>query len=97
MQYTGMSFSSQFASLFSGVLVFLERKQRPEGPFPAKGAHIQRHCVDAVERRLFEALGEGEGIATRVVSRISEEPRFAFALGLLVLGILAGGIVGSLR
>jgi hydrogenase-4 component B len=98
MQYTGTSFSSQFASLFQGVLLHLRRETPPEGPFPEKGAHFNTHCVDAVERRLFEGLGEGEGIATKVVARISEEPRFAFGLGLIVLGILVGGVVfGDLR
>lgn len=98
MQYTGTSFSSQFASMFQGVLLHLRRERRPHGPFPEKGAHFNTHCVDAVERRLFEALGEGEGIATKVVARISEEPRFAFGLGLVVLGILAGGVIfGGLR
>jgi hydrogenase-4 component B len=98
MQYTGTSFSAQFASLFEGILLHVRREKLPEGPFPQHGSHLNSHCVDVVERRLFEALGEGEGIATRVVARISEEPRFAFGLGLLVLGILAGGLVlGGLR
>jgi hypothetical protein len=93
MQYTGSSFSAQFAALFPEVLVQLRREKHPEGPFPEPGARLQTHSVDAVERRVFEALGEGESIASRVVARISEEPRFAFGLGLLVLCALAGGIV----
>jgi len=98
MQYTGTSFSQQFASLFQGVLLRLRREKLPSGPFPEKGSHLDTHCVDVVERRLFEALGEGEGIAARVTGRISEEPRFAFGLGLVVLGLLAFGAVwGGLR
>ena len=93
MQYTGTSFSAQFASLFKGVLLHLRRERRPEGPFPERGAHLNTHCVDAVERRIFEALGEGEGLAARVVARISEEPRLAFGLGLVALGLIAAGAV----
>ncbi|HVZ33286.1 MAG TPA: proton-conducting transporter membrane subunit, partial [Polyangiaceae bacterium] len=95
MQYTGSSFSSQFTGLFPGVLLQLRRDKRPEGYFPEPGAHASTHSADVVERRLFEALAEGEGIASRVVARISEEPRFAFGFGLLILCLLAGAVVSG--
>lgn len=93
MQYTGASFSSQFASLFEAVLVHLRRAKLPEGPFPEKGSHLNTHCVDAVERRMFEVIGEGEGIATRLVTYLSEEPRFSLGLGLVVLALSAALVV----
>jgi hypothetical protein len=47
------------------------------------------HHPDAVERRLFEVLGRGESLITKTAARISEQPRFAFAAGLLTLIIAA--------
>ena len=93
MQTTGTAFSSQFTEIFAGVFHERRRATLPEGAFPEKGSHIGTHHVDAIEHRLFEALGEGEGIASRVSAKISEEPRFAFALGLIALGLLAGAVL----
>jgi hydrogenase-4 component B len=93
MQYTATSFSSQFANLFDSILSFLRKEKLPEGPFPAGTSQINTHCVDAVERRMFEVLGDGEGVATRVATWMSEESRIAFALGLLVLSLFAAAIV----
>jgi hydrogenase-4 component B len=95
MQYTGASYSSQFASLFEGVLLHLRREKLPEGPFPESKGHINTHCVDAVERRIFEVLGEGEGMVSKVVSLVPNQPRFAFGMGLLVLFILVGSLVSG--
>jgi hydrogenase-4 component B len=97
MQYTGASFASPFAILFSSVLVHLRRQKLPEGPFPEGAGHLNTHCVDAVERRVFEVLGEGEDLVTRVIARISEEPRLAFGMGLVVLGVVVGFVVGGVR
>jgi hydrogenase-4 component B len=92
MQYTGTSFSSPLAELFSGVMPQLRREELPDGLFPQKAASLNTHTVDAVERRLFEWLGEGEALARKIVSRLTEEPRLAFALGLLFFCALVGGL-----
>jgi len=85
MQTTGTSFSAQFASSFESVLHFQRRERLPVGFFPESPGHLDTYNVDTVERRIFEALGEGQDFSTKVVARISEEPRFAFGLGLVVL------------
>jgi hypothetical protein len=88
MQYSGASFSASFVDLFPGILPQRRRDVPPEGAFPQNEAQLLTHSVDAVEQRVFEALDEGETLAARASSRISEEPRFSFGLGLLVLGVL---------
>jgi hydrogenase-4 component B len=93
MQYTGTSFSSQFAGIFQSVLVQLRRAVLPRGAFPENESHLNTHCVDAVERRMFEVLGEGESLATQLISRLSERPSFSFGLGLLVLMLIVGFVV----
>jgi hydrogenase-4 component B len=95
MQYTGTSFSSQFAAIFQSVLVHLRRAVLPRGPFPEKGSHLNTHCVDAVERRMFEVLGEGEGLARQLYSRVSERPSYSFGIGLLVLVLIVGFVVAG--
>lgn len=89
MQYSGTSFSSPFASLFRSFLPQLRRERLPEDAFPPAGGHVNTHCVDAVERRMFEVLGEGEALASKLVTRLSERPQFAFALGLVALAAMA--------
>ena len=95
MQYSGTSFSAQFATIFETLLPRLGREDLPEGYFPADG-HLATHHGDAVERRMFQVLGDGESLVTRLVARIPDQPRFAFALGLITLAaivwlILFGG------
>ncbi|MBS2026631.1 MAG: proton-conducting membrane transporter [Deltaproteobacteria bacterium] len=98
MQYTGASFSSRFVAVFESVLIYLERKKLPEGPFPEANSHVNKHCVDAVERRMFEVLGEGESVANRLYERVSVAPTYSLGLGLAVLVVVislvatAGGI-----
>jgi len=58
-------------------------------PFPQQHAHLSTNHVDAVERRMFEVLGQGEEFVQETSERIPEQPRFAFAAGLLALVILA--------
>ncbi|MGZ5968186.1 MAG: proton-conducting transporter transmembrane domain-containing protein [Polyangiales bacterium] len=94
MQYTGSSFSAQFATIFEGVLPQLRREQLPKGVFPEGRGHLSTHYVDAVERRTFEVLGQGEEMVTRASEHVSEEPRFSFAAGLLTLVILVGLLIG---
>jgi hydrogenase-4 component B len=85
MQYTGTSFSSQFTGLFETVLRHLRRERLPAGPFPGPGDHLNTHCVDAVEQRMFEAMGEGDRLVKRLARRIPVEPRVSLATGLVVL------------
>jgi hydrogenase-4 component B len=97
MQYTASSFSSPFSSLFGSFLPQLRRERLPRGLFPAEGGHVATHHVDAVERRMFEVLGQGEAMVTRTSERIPEQPRFAFAAGLVVLLLAVGLLVGVAR
>ena len=93
MQTSGTSFSAPFASFFESVLHFQRREKLPVGPFPESPGKLETHNVDTVERRIFEAFGEGQELSTKVVSRISEEPRFAFGFGLLVLIVLVVSVL----
>jgi hydrogenase-4 component B len=85
IQYTAASYSAQFARIFETVLVHLRRERLPKGPFPERGAHLGTHCVDAVEQRMFEVMGEGDGLVKRLGRRIPVDPRFSLAAGLVVL------------
>jgi len=94
MQYTGSSFAEQFARIFESFLPVLRRDKLPVGPFPQQAGHVGTHHADPVERRMFEVLGQGEDLVTRASDRISEQPRFAFAAGLVtlvVIGVLTYG------
>ncbi len=93
MQYTGTSFSAQFTGLFDTVLRHLRRERLPQGPFPERGDHLQTHCVDAVEQRMFEVMGDGDGMVVRLARRIPVEPRFSLAAGLVVLLVVVGLVV----
>jgi hydrogenase-4 component B len=96
MQYTGSSFSAQFALLFAAFLPQLRREQLSKKVFPPDRGHLSTHHVDAVERRMFEVIGQGEQFITKTSERIPEQPRFAFAAALVVLlaivTILVGGV-----
>ncbi len=93
MQYSAASYSAQFGDLFETILRRLRRERLPEGPFPERGAHLSTHSVDAVEQRMFEVMGEGDGLVTRLARRIPIEPRFSLAAGLVVLVALVGLLV----
>lgn len=97
MQYTASSFSAQFANLFEAFLPQLRRERLPRTVFPAEPGHLATHHVDAVERRMFEVLGQGEGMISHASERIPEQPRFAFAAGLIALVIAVGLLVGAWR
>lgn len=94
MQYTGSSFSAQLTSLFRPALPVLTREQLPTEPFPQHRSHLSTHHIDAVEQRMFEVLGQGEHFVQDTAGRIPEQPRFAFAAGLIVLVIVALVAVG---
>ncbi|MEO6421019.1 MAG: proton-conducting membrane transporter, partial [Polyangiaceae bacterium] len=93
---TGSSFSAQFALLFAAFLPQLRREDLPKTVFPSEPGHLSTHHVDAVERRMFEVIGQGEQFVTKTSERIPEQPRFAFAAALVVLvaivTILVGGV-----
>ncbi len=94
MQYTGSSFSAQFASIFEGFLPQLRREQLPKGVFPQETSRVGTHYVDAVERRMFEVLGQGEEMVTHASERLSEQPRYSFAAGLLTLVVIVALLIG---
>jgi hydrogenase-4 component B len=95
MQYTGSSFSAQFSALFRPALPVLTRERLPTEPFPQHHSHLSTHHVDAVERRMFEVLGQGEDFVQETSARIPEQPRFAFAAGILALVIVAAVALGD--
>jgi hydrogenase-4 component B len=100
MQYTGAGFSSDFSAHFRGVLGLLRRQKAPNGYFPTD-AYVITDCVDSVERRLFSVIGHGDASASDLSSKLHEDdPRIAFAAGLIVLVVIAGLVVlagGELR
>jgi hydrogenase-4 component B len=97
MQYTGASFSDQFAGLFGWVLRFLRRDRLParDDPFPRGSGLVQTHCVDSVERRMFKVMGDGQRTADRLAQAAPDDPRLSFALGLALLIAAAALILGS--
>ncbi len=95
MQYTGSSFSAVFSALFRPALPVLTRERLPTEPFPQHGSHLSTHHVDAVERRMFEVLGQGEDFVQETSARIPEQPRFAFAAGILALVVIAAVALGD--
>jgi hydrogenase-4 component B len=88
MQYTGSSFSEQFGRIFDTFLPVLTREKLPDEFFPTHPGHLSTHHIDAVEHRMFEVLGQSEDFVSSASERIPEQPRFAFAAGLIVLVIL---------
>lgn len=85
MQYTGSSFSEQFARLFASFMPSLRRERLLPDLFPQQPGHVATHHPDPVERRMFEVIGRGEELIRELASRLPEEPRFAFAAGFLTL------------
>jgi len=95
MQYTGSSFSAQLSTLFRPALPVVTREHLPTEPFPRHASHLSTNHVDAVERRMFEVLGQGEQFVQDTSGRIPEQPRFAFAAGLLALVVVALVAIGE--
>lgn len=88
MQYTGSSFAEHFARIFDSFLPALRRERLPDELFPQQPGHLATHHIDAVERRMFEVLGQGEDFVAQASARIPEQPRFAFAAGLIALIVI---------
>ena len=97
MQYSASSFSAQLAQLFVALLPQLRRERLPREIFPTEPGTLGTHHVDAVERRMFEVLGQGEQMITGASDRMPQQPRFAFAAGLIALIIAIGMLIGSAR
>jgi hydrogenase-4 component B len=97
MQYTGSSFTEPFARVFESFLPAVRREQVPHEPFPQRPGHLSTHHPDAVEKRMFEVLGQGEELVARASGRISERPQFAFAGGLVVLVVIGALLLGVER
>jgi hydrogenase-4 component B len=93
MQYTASSFANHFVRIFEAFLPQLRRERLPRDLFPREHGHLSTHSVDAVERRMFEVLGQGESFVVQTSDRISEQPRFAFAAGLVTLIIILSLLV----
>jgi hydrogenase-4 component B len=80
---------------FHTVLRHLRRERLPVGPFPERSGHLNTHCVDAVEQRMFEVMGEGDHLIIRLARRIPIEPRFSFAAGLVVILAVVGLVLAG--
>lgn len=87
MQYTGSSFSDPMVTVFKDLLKFVTRQSLPTHVFPKDGSY-ETHCVDSVERKIFDVLNRGENIAARLMARIPEHSGSSFALGLIALLLL---------
>ena len=95
MQYTGSSFSRDFSTRFRGVLLMLQRRKAPTGYFPTD-SYLITDCVDAVERRLFSVINNGDASAKDWSQRLHEDdPRIAFGIALVGLVAIAGFVVFS--
>jgi len=89
MQYTGASFSTDFAKRFRNVMVLIKRRKAPAGYFP-EDAYVITDCVDSVERRLYSVINHGDETATDVSRRMREDDsRLAFSAGLAALVVIA--------
>jgi hypothetical protein len=44
---------------------------------------------------MFEVIGQGEAFVAQTSGRISEQPRFAFAAGLVALFLLGALLLGA--
>jgi hydrogenase-4 component B len=93
VQYTANSFSKEFGSHFNGVMLRLVRQKVPTGYFPTD-AYVITDCVDAVEHRLYNVIGQGDESASLISKLLHEDdPRIAFALGLAAVAVIAALVV----
>jgi hydrogenase-4 component B len=95
MQYTGAAFVEHFARVFDAFLPSVRREKLPGELFPQQPGHLATHHADPVEKRMFEVLGQGEDFVTQASGRIPEQPRFAFAAGLVAVVILGALVAGA--
>ena len=97
MQYTGSSFAEHFARIFDAFLPVLRRGRVPDELFPQQPSAVATHHPDPVERRIFEVLGHGEEYVSLANERIPDQPRFAFAAGLIALFVIGLVLMGALQ
>jgi hydrogenase-4 component B len=97
MQYTGSSYSEQFTRVFESFLPSLRRDRLADDSFPQGHGHLSTHHPDAVERRMIEVLRQGEDFVGQTSTKIPEQPRFAFAAGLVALLLLGAIVFGAGR
>jgi len=89
MQYSGASFSSDFAEPFKNVVVIVKRQKAPAGYFPNE-SYVITDCVDAVERRLYNVIDHGDDTATQLSRWMREDdPRLAFSAALAGIVMIA--------
>ena len=95
MQYTGSGFSWDFSARFRGVLLMLQRQKAPAGYFPSD-SYVVTDCVDAVERRVFSVVANGD-LSAKTWSRWlrEDDPRIAFGVALVAIVAIAGLVVLS--
>ena len=71
----------------------MRRVKAPTGYFPAD-AYLVTNCVDAVERRLFAVIANGDASASELSGTLREDdPRIAFAAALVAVVAIAGLVV----
>ena len=92
MQYSGASFSFPMVAVFRDLLRYITREELPKDVFPSDGSY-ETHCVDSVERRVFNWLDSSETITCQALSKLPEDSRFSFAIGLVALILLSAFVV----
>ncbi|MBK9345043.1 MAG: proton-conducting membrane transporter [Burkholderiales bacterium] len=93
LQTTGSSFSHDFLHHYRSVLGTVQRQKLPTGYFP-DDAYVVADCADAVERRLYHVIGQGNSSASLLSQLMHEDdPRLAFALGLAAIVVIAALVV----
>lgn len=93
MQYTGASFSTDFADHFKSIMVMVKRQKAPAGYFPSE-SYVITDCVDAVERRLYTVIDHGQETAVELSAKMREDdPRLAFSAALAAIVIIAALVV----
>ena len=89
MQYTGTSFSIDFAQQFKNVLGLVQRGKEPQGYFP-QSSYVVTDCVDAVERRLYSVISQGDATANDLSGKLQEDDsRFAFGMALAAIVLIS--------
>jgi len=93
MQYTGAGFSVDFVAHFKNIVPMLKRQKAPRAYFP-DDSYVVVDCVDAVERRLYAVIAQGDASASDISEKMHEDdPRLAFAAGLAAIVVIAALVV----
>lgn len=93
MQYTGAGFSVDFITHFKNIVLMLKRQKAPRAYFP-DDSYVVVDCVDAVERRLYAVIAQGDASASDISEKMHEDdPRLAFAAGLAAIVVIAALVV----